>query len=46
MQYIYRRSIVWDYFIAGRKHFSALPILTSGKTSARRQAQAAEEECG
>lgn len=46
MQFIYRRSIVWDYFIAGRKHFSALPILTPTKASARRQAQPAEEECG
>jgi hypothetical protein len=26
LQRLYRRSIVWDYFIAGRQRFSALPL--------------------
>jgi GT2 family glycosyltransferase len=29
MQRIYRRSIVWDYFIAGRKFFSRLPAVAA-----------------
>jgi len=33
MQRLYRRSIVWDYFIAGRKFFSKLP--TAATTMAR-----------
>ncbi len=31
MQRIYRRSIVWDYFIAGRKFFSMLPSIPSSQ---------------
>jgi hypothetical protein len=31
MPRIYRRSIVWDYFIAGRKLFSMLPLYSSTK---------------
>jgi GT2 family glycosyltransferase len=32
MPCIYRRSIVWDYFIAGRKFFSQLPPFAAFKT--------------
>jgi hypothetical protein len=35
MQRIYRRSIVWDYFIAGRKFFSMLPSFPSSQTRQR-----------
>ena len=32
MPRIYRRSIVWDYFVAGRKLFSMLPLSSSLKS--------------
>lgn len=34
MQRIYRRSIVWDYFVAGRKIFSRLPVVTAPESKA------------
>jgi hypothetical protein len=33
LQRIYRRSIVWDYFILGRKFFSKLPMASVFKES-------------
>jgi len=35
MQRLYRRSIVWDYFIAGRKFFSELPSFAIAKPRQR-----------
>jgi hypothetical protein len=35
MPRLYRRSIVWDYFIAGRKFFSMLPSLPASPTRQR-----------
>jgi hypothetical protein len=35
MRHIYRRSIVWDYFVAGRKIFSALPVFTKSEARLR-----------
>jgi hypothetical protein len=43
MQCIYRRSIVWDYFIAGRKFFSMLPIAFSSKAEPHKQLKPAGE---
>ena len=37
LQRIYRRSIVWDYFIAGRQFFSKLPVAISSQTNIQKQ---------
>jgi hypothetical protein len=43
MQLVYRRSIVWDYFVAGRKFFSKLPIAISSKAKSHKQLTPAGE---
>jgi len=45
-QRIYRRSIVWDYFIAGRKFFSKLPVAAPAQAKIREQFTPAGEERG
>jgi GT2 family glycosyltransferase len=37
LQRIYRRSIVWDYFIAGRKFFSMLPTAAPAQAKTQKQ---------
>jgi hypothetical protein len=46
MRRLYRRSIVWDYFIAGRKLFSALPVSTPLKEGIRAVVVPVEEPRG
>lgn len=43
LQHIYCRSIVWDYFIAGRKFFSRLPIAIFSKAESHKQLKPAGE---
>jgi hypothetical protein len=46
MQRLYRRSIVWDYFVAGRKFFAMLPISTTPLEGSRIPVTPAGEQRG
>jgi hypothetical protein len=46
LQRVYCRSIVWDYFIAGRKFFSKLPMAIAAKESMSQGASDKEQATG